>query len=406
MTSKSLYKSVCGRLKYHCLLLKDFFISRRYNASSAYLLIIAPRLPEHDRASGDLRLLRLISILRNKFNIIFFNDALWERYLTSGDMTYLVSLQDLGVEVLLTRRALKKTLSKTPVLATIAEFYHVGGRYLNLIKTLQPSSTFILDTVDVHFVRERLSAITLGDEELRHKAEQTRAMEVEMYNRVDFVWTVSDLDREALVNEGVPAEKVHIVPNIHQIPSGCPTLADRKKNTLLFIGGFSHQPNVDAVFFFLEQVFPLILEEVPDAHLNIVGPDPPEKIRALAGENVTVTGFVPDTQPYLDSATVSIAPLRYGAGMKGKVGEALSSGLPLVTTGIGAQGMPLVPGRDCFVADQPKDFSAAVVRIFSEPQLWQSLSENGRRFMEGNFSFTAVQNNIFLFFENLRPPEI
>jgi len=301
---------------------------------------------------------------------------------------------------------LSQLLKKYELKAVVAEFYEIGEKYLEVVKRHRPSVPFILDTVDVHFVRERCMAETVGNRTLAAQAEETRRREVAVYSRSDFVWTVSDLDRTALLGEGIPSEKIKIVPNIHQVAKTCPPLEDRARNTLLFVGGFSHEPNVDAMLFFLQQVLPLIREMKPNVHLNIVGANPPDSIRRLAGQKVSITGFVSDLRPYLDSAAVSIAPLRFGAGMKGKVGEALAAGLPLVTTSIGAQGMPLVSGRDCMIFDQPQEFASAVVQVLSNADLWRTLSENGRKFMQENFAFEAVHNKLLTFFSNLEKSQI
>ncbi len=374
---------------------------RYFSSVRPSILIIAPRLPEFDCASGDLRLLRIIEILRAEYNVFYYNDWMWERFLRRGNLKYLRHLRSIGVNVVLSKRGLKKILTDYQMKGILVEFYALGAKYHDLIKQRQPTVPIILDTVDVHFLRERMMAETLGDKTLIEKAEATRLRELAVYSWADYVWAVSDLDRAALISEGLPEGKIHIVPNIHRVAGSCPLLNAREKNTLLFVGGFSHQPNVDAVLFFHKEILPLIREKIPQVQVKIVGANPPESIRTLAGAGVTVTGFVPETRPYLDSATVSIVPLRFGAGMKGKVGEALAAGLPLVTTGIGAQGMPLVSGLECLIADQPEEFAAAVVRLLADPALWQSLSENGRKFIRDNFGHEAVQINLLSFIANL-----
>ena len=374
---------------------------RYYSSSRQSILVIAPRLPEFDRASGDLRLTRIVEILCREYNIFFYNDGKWEKFLTRGNLKYLKYLRGFGVDVVLTEKSLKKLLQNYKLKAVVAEFYDLGAQYLASVKQEQPSVPFITDTVDVHFRRERLMAESLGEKTLLEQAGATRSSELDIYSRSDFVWTVSDADRDALINEGIAGKKIHIVPNIHQVVGECPPLASRESKTLLFIGGFYHQPNVDAMQFFHERILPLIREKVPQVRLKIVGTNPPESIRRLDGGGVTVTGFVQDTRPYLESATVSVAPLRFGAGMKGKVGEALAAGLPLVTTTIGAQGMSLISGQDCLIADRPAEFASDVVRLLSDSELWRKLSKNGRKFMQDNFELTEIRKALFSFFDNI-----
>lgn len=362
------------------------------------ILFLAPRLPEYDRASGDLRLFRMLEMLREGYQIFYYNDGLWERFLRQGKTQYLDALIRLGITVLNNETQLKECLQSNNIIAVVCEFHHLGLKYIDTVKEHSPGTPFIIDSVDVHFLRERMMAETLGDASLKETLEKTRIEELRAYNLADYVWVVSNLDRKVLIEEKVPAEKINIVPNIHTIRQEVSPLERRERKTLLFIGGFVHQPNVDAVEFFFREILPLVRKEEPDVLLRIVGDSPPKNISKMAGENVEILGYVPDTQPYLDAATVSIVPLRYGAGLKGKVGEAMAAGLPLVTTSIGAQGMSLVSGQDCFIADNPEDFAHAIVRLLREPELWQLFSESGRTFMQNNFGYESVQEDLNRFF--------
>ena len=128
----------------------------------------------------------------------------------------------------------------------------------------------------------------------------------------------------------------------------------------------------------LRDVLPLIRRDLGDVPVRLVGSNPPAEIRALARDGVEVTGWVPSTTPYITSSRLSIAPLRYGAGVKGKVGEALAHGLPVVTTSIGSEGMDLVDGEDVLVADGAEAFASAVVRAYRDPQLWERLRHGGK----------------------------
>ena len=168
---------------------------------------------------------------------------------------------------------------------------------------------------------------------------------------------------------------VSIVSNIHDVPAPGPGFADRRG--LVFVGSFGHVPNVGAITSFVEEVWPRVRAAVGDMTLTIVGPKPPAEVQALAGEGITVTGWVPETRPHLDAARISIAPLRFGAGVKGKIGEAMSLGLPVVTTTVGAEGMGLVDGEHALVVDDPDAMAAAIVRLHGDPELWGALSAAG-----------------------------
>ena len=156
------------------------------------------------------------------------------------------------------------------------------------------------------------------------------------------------------------------------------------------MGGFGHAPNPDAITHFCANAWPAVRAAVPDARLTIIGSQPPEAVRALAGDAVQVTGWVPDVVPFLQAARVSIAPLRFGAGVKGKIAEALAHGLPVVATPIGVEGMALSDGDDVLVAADDAAFGAAVARLHTDRALWERLAAGGRAYVEEHLSPRAA----------------
>jgi glycosyltransferase involved in cell wall biosynthesis len=148
---------------------------------------------------------------------------------------------------------------------------------------------------------------------------------------------------------------------------------------VVFVAGFDHRPNVDGMLWFANEIWKTVRDRVPEARLTIVGSNPPPAVLELKHRpGVHVTGYVPDTSPYLDRAAVSIAPLRYGAGMKGKVAEALAAGVPVITTSIGAEGFRAVPGEHLLIADSAADFAAAVVQALENPDRAARLGQAGQ----------------------------
>jgi GT2 family glycosyltransferase len=254
-------------------------------------------------------------------------------------------------------------------------FYGLAEYYLPDLRALSPVTRIIIDTHDVHYLRERRGAELSGDPAALAAAERTREREAAIYSQTDLLTAVSEDDAVAL-RELAPGIPVEIVSNVHvEVPPG-PGFDAR--NGLIFVANFDHAPNVDAILDFHATSWALIAEAVPAAQLMIVGYAPPPSVTALAGERITVTGQVPEVAPYLDAARISIAPLRYGAGVKGKVGEALMHGLPVVTTPIGAEGMDLVEGEHTLIAEAGEDFARAVIRLYDDGELWQRIAEAGR----------------------------
>jgi glycosyltransferase involved in cell wall biosynthesis len=155
---------------------------------------------------------------------------------------------------------------------------------------------------------------------------------------------------------------------------------------LLFVGGFRHPPNTDGVLWYASEILPRIRERLPGVKTWVVGADPPASIRALACDDLIIAGYVPDLAPYLEGCRLSISPLRYGAGVKGKVNQAMSFGLPVIATTPSIEGMHLTPGSDVLVGDDPQGFADAVMRAYRDQALWERLATGGRDNVARHFS--------------------
>ncbi len=154
----------------------------------------------------------------------------------------------------------------------------------------------------------------------------------------------------------------------------------------MFIGGFTHKPNVDAMLWFSDQIFPRIIRKIPDIRLYIIGSRVTEEIRALASENTVVVGYVDSPRDYFDRCRVMVAPLRFGAGVKVKIAESMSHALPVVTTKVGGEGMYLSDGVNAMIAENSEEFADKVCMLYSDRPLWESISEQSVRTLEANFS--------------------
>jgi GT2 family glycosyltransferase/glycosyltransferase involved in cell wall biosynthesis len=362
------------------------------------ILVVHSELPLHDRHSGSLRLFRLLELLADEGHAVTF---LARRGL--GQERYVAELTALGIDVHPVDRArLRELGARTPTPPTpeldfaelcargrfdvaILSFYDVAEQYLPLLRRHSPLTRVVVDTVDVHHVRERRGAELSGDPLRLAAAERTRERERAVYGAADALIAVSEDDAGAL-RALAPEVPVHVVSNVHAPAPAGPGFEQRAG--LLFVANFAHAPNVDAILDFHATTWPLVRAALPGARLTLVGSDPPPAVRALGDDDpdVEVTGWVASTAPYLDEARVSIAPLRYGAGVKGKIGEALGHGLPVVTTAIGAEGMGILDGEHALVADGPEAFAAAVARLHEERALWERLAAAGRAHVEARLS--------------------
>ncbi|WP_306582748.1 glycosyltransferase family 4 protein, partial [Dokdonella sp.] len=207
----------------------------------------------------------------------------------------------------------------------------------------------------------------------------------------DVTLVVSPVERELLARDA-PGARVEILSNVHEV-HGC-RRGFAARADLVFVGGFQHPPNVDAIEWFVREVFPAVRAQLPQVKLHVIGSRVPASIQALADETVVVHGFVEDIMPFMDGCRVSVAPLRYGAGVKGKVNMAMSCGLPVVATPIAVEGMHVSAGREVMVAAEATDFADAIVRVYRDEALWQALSTHGLANVEHHFSFAAARSAI------------
>jgi glycosyltransferase involved in cell wall biosynthesis len=198
---------------------------------------------------------------------------------------------------------------------------------------------------------------------------------------------VSETER-ALLARDAPDVRVEVLSNLHEVAGPGQPWAQRRD--LVFVGGFRHPPNVDAVLWFASEVFPATRAQLPDVVFHCIGAHVPGEVQALAGrDGIRVHGHVPDIGPYMDGARVAIAPLRYGAGVKGKVNLSMAHGQPVVATSCAVEGMHLRDGEDVLVADDAQAFADAVVRLYQDEALWNALARNGLANVERHFSLDA-----------------
>lgn len=336
------------------------------------VLVPTTSLPSPDRAAGDRRFLALLEILARRHRVDFC--AVSAAPLPIEDLARAKALlQARGLRFLNPGwQSLSAALFKNWYDIALFEFYHQAERLADFVRAKQPGARVVVDSVDVHFERE-LSGAALGLIDAAH-AHDTRRRELSVYRSADAVIAASEPDAGVLRREGI--ENIFVFPIVVD-PRSRPLRARRAE--VLFIGGFKHPPNADGLLWFTQAIWPHVRREVPDARLTVIGSDAPDEVLALDHEKgVRVIGYVPETASYLDEAAVSVAPLRYGGGMKGKVVEAMASGLPVVTTSFGSQGLKARPGHDLVVADDPISFARAVADLLQNPRMAEQVGLAGQ----------------------------
>ncbi len=281
---------------------------------------------------------------------------------------------------------LQQALASRRYDVVIIEFWYMAESCLPLITKSQPWAKVIVDSVDLHCLRRR-RGVALGLED-PNDVEADCLRELAIYRQADRVLVVTDEERRALREEGVRTP-LHWIPNV---VSARPRPAAPAGSQLLFIGGMNHDPNSDGIIWFVREIFPKIRGAVPDAEVLIVGGGAKPEVEDLQSQpGVRVLGHVLDTEPLLSQAAVSIAPLRYGAGMKGKVCEAMAYGLPVVSTRIGIEGLPIIDGVSAEIADDAAGFAEAVVRLLKNPERAHRVGLAGQQAVAEVISPEAVE---------------
>ncbi len=354
------------------------------------VLVVDNYMITPDRESGSLRMLNLFRLLQRLGYQVTFAAANLE-----APQPYVADLQRQGIEVLY-----------RPYVRSLDEHLSILGQRYDLVILSRadaasqamesarrhcPRARIIFDTVDLHFLRESRLAALVGDLGMRLLAETRKRQELNLMRQADLTWVVSEVERDLLALEA-PEVQVQVVSNIHQIFGSANPPAARRD--LLFIGAFSHPPNRDAVCFFCDAVMPLLRSRLPDVRFKVIGADPPPEVRARAGRDIEILGHVPDVAPFFASCRLSVAPLRYGAGVKGKINQSLAYGVPVVATSIAVEGMHLIDGESVLIADTPEDLAEAVIRLYQDDTLWERLSQAGLAVMERHFSFAAAERAV------------
>jgi O-antigen biosynthesis protein len=367
----------------------DHVRASSWRTPSGHCLVVDHALPMPDFDSGSRRMSELLGILgdlgfavtfvpQNGIDLPTYRDAL-----TARGIEVLRSPADLDEFVKDVLPELRLVVLSRPTVA--------WANY-PMMRSLAPDALLVYDTVDLHFLRERRRALTEAEPAAASKsADFHYGMETSLIGLVDQVWVVSQPEAELLRNTD-PSIDVAVVTNVHRPEPPGPPFETREG--LLFVGNYAHDPNRDAARWLVEEILPLVRRELGDVPVALVGSRITAEIERLSGGGVVTFGWVPSLDDLYHRSRLFVAPLRFGAGMKGKVGEACAFGLPVVSTSIGTEGMALVDGRDVLVGDDAGSFADAVVAAYRDAELWGRLAANGRQAVDDHLSPPRVRADL------------
>lgn len=350
------------------------------------VLIIDATTPTPDQDSGSVRMVNLMRLLLKRgYKVSFFADNL------SFVPGYSEALQRMGVEVwhhpyLGDVEAFFARYGKLFDVVILSRHY-VASLYIDFVRKHAPRAKLLFDTVDLHYLREERQAELEASAALRAQARKTKHAELDVMSRCDATLVVSPAEVDELKHSAA-AVRVHILSNVVEAV-GCRRPFSERAD-IWFIGGFQHTPNVDAMRFFTREVMPLLNTALPQLKLHIVGSKMPEEVLKMARPSVIVHGQLPDVDRFLDGCLALVAPLRFGAGVKGKINMAMAYGQPVISTALGVEGMHLTPNREVLIADSASAFAEAIALLACQEPLWNRLSTAGLANVEKHFSFAAA----------------
>jgi glycosyltransferase involved in cell wall biosynthesis len=366
------------------------------------VLVAAEFLPLYDQQSGGLRLMTLIEMIGKQGRPIFFASSLPIPKLPGviaseeGRQHYEKLLRHFGVE----RFTYGVEAAEALLAETNVELSHAflsspeaAEALLPMVRARQPNARIVYDMVDFHALRMEREAALTGDARLADDAARMKKLELSLVSAADVTIAISAGEKQAILDLA-PLAVVDILPNIFEISSDFPPGPGGRRD-VLFLGGFWHKPNSDAVVWFVDEIWPRILAQTPGCRFLIAGSNPgPEVLVLSRAPGVEVLGYVGDLEPLYNAARVCVAPLRFGAGVKGKVGQSMAHGLPVVSTSIGAEGMWSQDDEHLLVADDADAFAEKVLQLLRDDDLWIETQALARRFVETHFSVPALNDKV------------
>jgi lipopolysaccharide biosynthesis protein/glycosyltransferase involved in cell wall biosynthesis len=348
--------------------------------------------PRHDRDSGSRRLSHFVSFLGlDDWDVTFLSASrIREPHYARQLLRDGVAVYDAEVDPVADMiRAGRFDL-------VVCAFWQIAELYLPLVRELSPSAAVVVDSVDVQFVRDARRLLGRRDGRKRAWPLDTEygletAAELNVYAAADAVLTVSKTEADLISGLLDDRELCHVVPDAEDLRRSPVTFENRRG--ILFLGSFRHPPNLDALSYFSRDIAPLLERSLLESHpFTVVGDglDDTGKELALDVPHARAIGWVPSLEPYLEGCRITIVPLRYGAGTKRKLIQALMTGTPTVATSIGVEGLDLRPRADVLVADDAHSFARSVEELLRSEGLWQRLSRNGRARVARTHTTAAV----------------
>jgi len=373
---------------------EDIFLAKDRSRRKKHILVVDHYVPKHDKdAGGKCTYMYLKLFVKLGMKVTFIGDNFYP------EQPYTQELNQMGIEVLYGNyyaNNWKKWLKKN------AHYFdyiylqrpHISIKYIDIVKANSHAKIFYF-AHDLHHIREYREYELTGNEKKLKSSEKWKKIEYELFEKTDVGHVVGSYEQQ-MMQEVFPDKPIRNIPlYIYEKQLDDINKDFSTREHIMYVGGFGHPPNIDAVLWFGKEVFPKILETYPTMKWYVVGSKVPAEIQALASDNIIITGFLPDAE--LDEVyrkcRMAIVPLRVGAGVKGKVVEAAYYQLPLVTTTIGAEGLDDKVGN-MVVENDADAMSDLIIKLYEDYATLKDMSDAGRMFVDKYFMLNEAERVI------------
>ncbi len=365
---------------------EDVFLAKDRSRNKKHILVVDHYVPHYDKdAGGKCTYMYLLLFVRMGFKVTFIGDNFYKHE------PYTTDLNQHGIEVLYGNYYFNNWKEW---LADNLHYFdyvylqrpHISIKYIDLVKRHGRAKVFYF-AHDLHHIREYREYMLTHDEERLKSSERWKKIEHELFEKADVGHVVGSYE-QGIMQEAFPGKPIRNIPLYiyEDMPTGV-NKDFRERHDLLYVGGFGHPPNIDAVLWFGKEVFPKILERHPDMRWHVVGGKVPVEIQDMASDNVIIEGFLPDEglHALYRECRMAVVPLRVGAGVKGKVVEAAYFQIPLVTTTIGAEGLDAGMGN-MVVEDDADRMADIICGLYSDYDRLKEMSDAGIEFISEYFT--------------------
>lgn len=261
--------------------------------------------------------------------------------------------------------------------------YNVAERYIDLIRKYTRAKV-LFNNADLHFLRELRAWLAKGHNDLSGPL-ATRDRELGLMRKVDAILSYNETEHAVIASHNLRIDNIFKCPWV--LPAHGHTTPFEKRQGIAFLGGYRHHPNVEAVEFFVQKVMPLLKAKRKDIQFHIYGSHPPKDFDIYEDDNIVVEGFVETLDQVFENCRLFVAPLLSGAGIKGKVLEAMSWGVPSVLSPVAAEATGLSNGISTLIAETPAEWVEAIIGLYDDEKKWQAFSDNSLTLARNNYSF-------------------